>query len=253
MLKILVADSTIEMCAVISETFAERYSVSCCHNGKEALSLISSLKPDILWLDLNLPGMDGIAILQAITLAGIQPKVIAVVRQVTDYIQRSLSRFGVSYLVTKPCSIPAALMRIEDIAQRLILHPWSNMPDSSEMVYDALLMHGACGKRTGHRYLQAAVLLMMQDPGTMITKHLYPAVAAQCGGTKESVERAIRTAISTAWLRRDPQIWRLLFPDYTEGCPSNGVFISRLAQSLRKTAQRNEISLEPITWTEREA
>lgn len=253
MLKILVADSTKEMCAVISETFAGRYAVSTCHSGKEALSLLSSMKPDILWLDLNLPGMDGIAILQAISLAGIQPKVIAVVRHVTDYIQNSLSRFGVSYIVTKPCNIPAALMRIEDMAQSLILHPWEIVPDPTEMVYDALLMHGACGKRTGHSCLQTAVLLMMRDPGIMITKHLYPAVAAQCGGTKERVERAIRTAITAAWVGRDAQIWQLLFPDYTEGCPSNGVFISRIAQSLRKTAQRNGISLESKTAKIQEA
>ena len=46
------------------------------------------------------------------------------------------------------------------------------------------------------------------------------------------------------YAHRDAQIWQLLFSEYTECCPSNGVFISRLAQSLRKTAQRKEISMQ---------
>ena len=246
MLKILVADSTKEMCAVISETFADRYTVLTCHNGKEALSLLATMKPDVLWLDLNLPGMDGIAILQAISLAGVYPKVIAVVRHITDYILGSLSRFDVSYIVQKPYAVSAALMRIEDVAQSIMLQSLERMTDPNEMVYNALLMHGACGKRTGHICLQAAVLLMLENPDIMITKHLYPAVAAQCGGTKERVERAIRTAITAAWENRDVQIWQLLFSEYTECCPSNGVFILRLAQSLRKTAQRKGISVQNV-------
>ena len=253
MLKILVADGTKEMCTAISETFAQRYAVSTCHDGKQALSLISSLKPDILWLDLNLPGMDGIAILQAASLAGIYPKVIAVVRHVTDYILASLCRYDVSFIVTKPYAIPAALMRIEDVAQSLILQSREKLSDPVEMVYNALLMHSACGKRTGHACLQTAVLLMMQDPDIMITKHLYPAVAAQCGGTKDRVERAIRTAITAAWINRDVEIWNLLFADYTAHCPSNGVFISRLAQSLRKVALKNQMPMQNTVGMEKEA
>ena len=42
------------------------YRVSCASTGKEALSLASSLCPDIILLDLGLPDLDGMEIIQTI-------------------------------------------------------------------------------------------------------------------------------------------------------------------------------------------
>lgn len=240
MLKILVADSTQELCTALRETFDDRYEVAVCHNGKDALSMLYAMRPDILWLDLTLPGMDGISILQTAALAGIYPDVIVSLRQITDYIQNALSSFGVKYLVRKPVNLVAAMIRIEDLAQRHLQCTELSAVSIDALIYNRLLLHGACGRRAGHSCLEKALQIAVRNPGVIsaITKELYPAVAAVCGGTPERVERAIRIVITAAWANRDEQIWQMLFADYSGCCPSNGVFIARLAHSLINEKER---------------
>ena len=76
---------------------------------------------------------------------------------------------------------------------------------------------------------------MAKHPDMAITKELYPAVSALCGGDSDHVERTIRSAIGVAWRHRDHQLWQAYFPADPQGqCkkPSNGSFITRLAQTL---------------------
>lgn len=240
MLKILVADKSTEFCRAVENSFAGRYSVTSCEDGRKALELIGALQPDVLWLDLMLPRLDGITILQSITLAGIRPSVIAASSYISEYIQSNLFTLGVCYLLSKPFSISAALARIESVAWRR-QHPQMEFSeDPNERIYEMLLMLGVVGKRSGHLCLVEAVRQMVLDPQMQITKVLYPTVASICGGTPERVERALRGVISTAWECRDPYLWKLYFPESTERCPSNGAFIGKLADSVRWRLQEDE-------------
>ena len=75
----------------------------------------------------------------------------------------------------------------------------------------------------------------MRDPGQSVTKELYPAVAALCGGTAVQVERSMRSAIAAAWVRGDEQLWQMYFPGEAER-PTNTSFISRLADCVALAA-----------------
>ena len=216
-----------------------------CHNGEDALSMLYAVRPDILWLDLTLPGMDGISVLQAAAMAGIYPHTIMSVRQLNEYIHNAIIRLGVKYFVQKPVKLAAAMMRIEDLAQQQLQSTASSEMDMDAFVYNRLLLHGACGRRAGHSCLEKALQIAVRHPEMIsaITKELYPAVAAVCGGTPERVERAIRIVITAAWMNRDEQIWKMLFADYSTCCPSNGVFIARLAHSLLNEAERRKTAV----------
>lgn len=49
-----------------------------CGDGERALELVRSLSPDVLLLDLGLPGLDGLGVMQAIAAAGLTTRVLVV-------------------------------------------------------------------------------------------------------------------------------------------------------------------------------
>lgn len=58
-LKLLIVDDEIEIRQVLGEFFAEGYEVATAQDGREALALALTEKPDLILLDLRLPEIDG--------------------------------------------------------------------------------------------------------------------------------------------------------------------------------------------------
>lgn len=233
--KLLIADAAEDFRLALADALQGTYCVHVCQDGKDALALLHSFHPDILVLDLMLPELDGISLLQSAVDAGIHPMVLATTRFVSDYVLDAMDRFGVEYLMVKPCDIQAAAARISDLSQRL-RQPFSLQPDHRVSVTNLLLALGVPTKLRGYTYLREAVLLMARNPGQSITKELYPAVAAACDSAASHVERSIRSAITAAWEHRDDRYWQQYFRTGADGIlprPSNATFISRLADSLR--------------------
>lgn len=232
--KLLIADGNEEFRNELAELLHGAYHVRLCDEGKEALSLLHSFHPDILVLDLMLPGLDGISLLHAAAQDQICPIVLATVHFITDYISESVDRLGISYVMVKPCDIRATADRIQDLTQR-IHQPQITHPNPRTQVSNLLIALGILTKLRGYAYLREAILMIAQDPDQPITKVLYPAVGKICGSTKGQVERSIRSAIEKAWLNRDDRVWQMYFPPGSDGIipkPSNAVFISRIAESL---------------------
>lgn len=232
--KLLIADGTEEFRIALSEALRGAYYVKVCRDGQEALSLLRSFCPDILVLDLMLPGMDGISLLQAAAASGICPMVLATTKFISEYISESIDKLGVEYLMVKPCDIRSTVARIADLSQR-IRQPVLALPDPRSSVSNILVNLGIPTKLRGYTYLREAILMVAKNPEQSITKELYPAVAAICGDRGSNIERAIRTAIEKGWLKRDDRIWQLYFLPGADGIiprPSNAEFIHRLADRL---------------------
>ena len=235
MQKVLIADGTEELCIALAEHLQSRFQVITCREGNEALELIFSYRPDVLVLDLMLPGLDGISLLREAEAAGQLPIVLAITRFVNDYVIETLTQMGVGYIMRKPCDTMAAVERVTDLSSRT----WGERPSGYHRNSDAASMLRELGipeKRKGYRYLLEAVTLMAEDPMQAVTKELYPAVGKRCGVNKEQVERSIRGAIQTAWEKMDKSKWERYFPGDSTGKiqrPTNGEFISCLADRIR--------------------
>ena len=60
MTKILIVDDNENMCTTLADILEEKgYGVTAVHSGEEALDKVRNEKPDVILLDIKLPGMDG--------------------------------------------------------------------------------------------------------------------------------------------------------------------------------------------------
>ena len=229
MRKLLIADCNEEYRTALAAALNGQYHVLCCRSGSEAFTLLNQEHPDILVLDLMLPELDGLTLLERVSANGIRPMVLAATPILSDYVFSCAQRLGIAYLVRKPCSIEAIACRIQDLSCRLKAP--QPKEDPVNYVSSLLLSLNISTKHNGFAYLRESILLMAKDPAQSVTKMLYPAVAHICSCQKENVERSIRTALDKAWDKRDEEIWQKYFPNARQR-PSNAVFISRLAEAL---------------------
>ncbi len=233
-LKLMIADSSREFSDALTQLLSQAYHIRTTRDGMQALKELRSFSPDILVIDLMLPGLDGITLLQRAAQTGITPMVLATTRYLSDYILRMAEQLGIGYIMVKPCDVSAAAQRITDLHQRL--ENAFRIPDCPRSQISGLLLRlGISAKLRGYHYLREAVLLMAGDPKQSITKELYPAIAAQCSCTAIQIERSIRSALHTAWRHADCDVWQRYFPADDTGHiprPTNAAFISRLADLM---------------------
>lgn len=233
MLKLLIADGSEEFSLALADALGDNCQIRICANGKEVLTALHQDAPDVMLLDMMLPEIDGISLLQQAAAANICPMVLATSRFFNPYVLEMLEELGVGYVMRKPCDINATVARLKDLSQR-IRTPMKSQPDPRNTVSTLLLNLGIAPRLKGYACLREAVLLMTEDPVRSITKEIYPDVAKRLGGNKEQVEHVIRSAIQKAWVKRDVRVWESCFSQNCSGgkCPTNKEFICRLSDVL---------------------
>lgn len=230
--KVLIADPSEEFRSALYQAMTLNYHVKTCTSGTEALELLHSFLPDVLILDMMLPGLDGITLLQKAADEGICPAVLGVTRYASDYVIHAAQSMRVGYLMLKPCQTDAVLRRVADLAGQCEKREF-DQPETRSQVNNVLLKLGFSTKLKGYGYLREAVLIMANDPQQMLTKEIYPVIARQSGGNSKQVERSIRHAIEKAWEHRPEQVWQTFFPmENLTRRPTNGDVISCLANEM---------------------
>lgn len=227
---LLIADSNEEFAQALAQVLQKRYQVYYCTNGREALSLLRRIQPDIVVLDLMLPELDGISLLHTAAQEEVYPMVLAITDLVSEYILDSVRQLGIGYLMRKPCDVQATAARVGDLHQSL--HPQEPVQDPYSIMGDLLISMSLLPKHNGYHYVRECIVRSSHLPGQAVTKVLYPEVGSLFHAESTSVEHSIRTALAYAWKHRDPQVWEVYFPKCTQ-CPSNAVFISRMAEVIR--------------------
>ena len=234
MLKLLIADAVEEFCSALAEQVRGIYRIRICHEGQETLETILEYKPDLLVLDMMLPGLDGISILQEADRAGVRPVVLATTKFANDYMVGSAGKLGVGYMMVKPCKVKATAARLQDLTALLRADSLPR-PEPRSVVTNILKSLGIPTKLRGYSYLREAILEMLNRPGQSVTKELYPKVGKLCDANAVQVERSIRSAIEKAWARRDEASWRQYgLTGRAEGAlrPTNSEFIIQIADRL---------------------
>ena len=117
MKRLLIADAGEEFRVALQESLQEFYVIRTCREGHEALQMMGSFRPDVLILDLLLPGIDGVTLLQTAQKRGLQPTVLATTRFISDYMMDAMARLEVGYVIMKPCEIDAVAARLFDLTR----------------------------------------------------------------------------------------------------------------------------------------
>ena len=219
------------------------------HNGKEALELVQNNHVDVLILDIIMPHLDGIGVLEA--LAGMElkhkPHVIMLTAFGHESITRRAMELGAAYYILKPFDMEILPDRIRQLNCTAFAEgetPASVSKKAApriplkEEVTEIMHQIGIPAHIKGYLYLRQAIIMVVEDIDLLgsITKILYPEIAKYFDTTPSRVERAIRHAIEVAWARNNIDVIKKFF-GYTikteKGKPTNSEFIAMMADRLR--------------------
>ncbi len=181
-------------------------------NGDEGIKLIEKEKPDVVILDLILPNIDGIKILQTVNSFSIEKKPIFIVLSAINnerYQSLALAENIGAYFI-KPTDFSIIAERIVQLlfntlaVKKPVEDKQVNEGKSSyEAIIKSVIQNiGILPNLKGYAYLYQSVLLSINHPEYLdgyLTKILYPEIGKVFNTTGERVERSIRHAISKAW------------------------------------------------------
>ena len=237
--------------------------IGVAKDGKEAYEKVINLQPDVLLLDVIMPYLDGLGVLEKINATKIEKIptciMLSAVGQ-TKITQKAIS-LGAEYYVVKPFDIEILINRIRDIknykptptsttencytvretkTQYIEINEINkkNQENLEALVTNVIHEIGVPAHIKGYQYLREAIMMVVQDIDVInqITKQLYPEIAEKYKTTPSRVERAIRHAIEVAWARGQADAVENIF-GYTisaaKGKPTNSEFIAMIADKLR--------------------
>ena len=231
-------------------------------DGNEALDMIPNLMPDVVLMDVIMPHLDGIGVLEKLNMIKMNKRPICIMLSAVgqDKITRKAVELGAEYYVVKPFDIELLITRIRELKNyrpeqnnnfisRDIPVPkqqYIEIPRTSEkkeenleaLVTNVIHEVGVPAHIKGYQYLREAIIMVVNDIDVInqITKSLYPKIAGKFSTTPSRVERAIRHAIEVAWGRGQQEVVENIF-GYTisaaKGKPTNSEFIAMIADKLR--------------------
>ncbi len=265
-LNIAIAEDNPLMLELLSSILEEEDGfqvVGKADNGEDAYQMIMNTKPDIVLLDVIMPKLDGISVLEKIRAAYSgkdMPAVIMVTAAGNETVAAAAFRNGASYYILKPFDREVLLDKIRLVAEeRIHTKLVSVVREKSAEAYFAKgdyihqnleddvtqLLHGIGipAHIKGYQYLRDAIIISVEEKEMLVsvTKVLYPAIAKKHGTTASRVERAIRHAIEVAWSRGQLEMIHEIF-GYTvnsgKGKPTNSEFIALITDKIRLDYKR---------------
>lgn len=256
-IQVVIADDNREFGDILFEYLNNQNDievVGVARDGIEAFDLITSKMPDIAILDIIMPHLDGLGVLEKIGATPLSKRPLFIILSAVgqDKITQRALALGAEYYVVKPFDMDVLVSRIrqlKNVAQANVIRSDYNTeakplyqqgaPRNLEVEVTSIMHEiGVPAHIKGYQYLRDAIMMVVKDLDVInsITKLLYPTIAKEYNTTPSRVERAIRHAIEVAWSRGQVDTIDALF-GYTvnlgKGKPTNSEFIAMVADKLR--------------------
>ena len=236
------------------------FVIGKANNGADAISMIENTAPDVVLLDLIMPKMDGISVVEKLrgrNSSSKNPAYIILSAAGGEEMTDEAFRAGANYYMMKPFDKESLLNKIRHIGrlgERPVSGKMVELPSGreeksglsrEEYMEEHLetditkMLHelGIPAHIKGYQYLRDAISMVVEDQEMMgsVTKILYPAIAKRNQTTASRVERAIRHAIEVAWGRGKMETIDEVF-GYTistgKGKPTNSEFIALISDKI---------------------
>ena len=221
-LNIAIADDNERMVNLLGTLIrddSELELVGQADNGKDIYDIIKEKEPDVVLLDIIMPKVDGLTVMERVNQDSSMKKhpafiVISAVGQ--EQITEDAFNLGACYYIMKPFDNELILNRIKHFRDNRTRRPGAirkpEVQDFSvelknrnlEMDVTSIIHEiGVPAHIKGYQYLRDAIIMSVEDMEMLnsITKILYPTIAKKHQTTPSRVERAIRHAIEVAWSR----------------------------------------------------
>lgn len=257
-ISVLIADDNKDFCSILGEYLSNQEDVDVvgvAKDGIEAIDLVEETSPDVLVLDIIMPHLDGLGVLERLNVMDLEkfPKVIVLSAVGQDKITQRAINLGADYYVVKPFDFEIFMKRIRQVTGTvptkinkrrqaefsMQLSNSNNAPKSLEVKITNIIHEiGVPAHIKGYLYLREAIGMVVENIELLsaVTKELYPNIGKKFNTTASRVERAIRHAIEVAWGRGRMETINNLF-GYTvhtdKGKPTNSEFIAMVADKLR--------------------
>ena len=261
-LKIAIADDNermVEMLHTLIQTEEGMELVGTATDGEEAIEMIRKNMPDVVLLDLIMPKIDGLGVMEKLredqTLKKM-PAIMVMSAIGQERVTEDAFALGASYYIMKPFNNEMLLGRLRSFQKEgtqlkrpvCLSEPRDagmkyEEPDLEKEVTHMIHEIGVPAHIKGYQYLRDAILMTVKDMEMLssVTKILYPTIAKHYQTTPSRVERAIRHAIEVAWSRGKMDTIDELF-GYTvsngKGKPTNSEFIALISDRIRLENKR---------------
>ncbi len=246
-IKVVIVDCNSEYATklkTVVSTYEDIEVVGMESDGLKAERVIREKAPDVVVLDMILPGIDGIGLMEKQYEK--RPKFIMISSIKKEEIIANAINSGAEYYMIKPVDNDIIIDRIRQMVDNDVLARNAKITDIREKLEVDLeakvtgIIHevGVPAHIKGYQYLREAIIMTVNNMDLInsITKQLYPTVAKRYNTTPSRVERAIRHAIEVAWDRGDTDVLNSFF-GYTiasgKGKPTNSEFIAMISDKLR--------------------
>jgi len=255
-IKIIIADDNRNFCQMLQNYLQSQEDISIvgvANNGLEAMELIQTQEPDLIILDLVMPNLDGLGVLERINSRTTtpRPKIIMLTAFGQESLTHQAMMLGVDYFILKPFDLDILGKRIRSLTQDMSSAPAQFSSSASPIVTTVgsghnlvfevtTMMHqiGIPAHVKGYQFIRDAILMVVEDVSLLgaVTKELYPSIAKKYKSAPSRVERGIRHAIELAWERGQTETLKRIFGysmNIERQKPTNSEFIALLADKFR--------------------
>lgn len=262
-INVAIADDNQKMLQLLEHIIAnddELNVVGTAKDGEEAYRMIKDTEPDVVLLDLIMPQLDGIGVLDKVNSDKSikkHPEFIMISAIGSEEITDDAFQKGAVYYIMKPFENDVVIDRIKYVIRRrsvtksqerkvkdiyrennavsdMEAKPYNLEADVTAIIHEI----GVPAHIKGYQYLRDAIVMSVGDMEMLnsITKILYPTIAKKYQTTSSRVERAIRHAIEVAWSRGKMDTIDEMF-GYTihngKGKLTNSEFIALITDRIR--------------------
>lgn len=262
-LKVVIADDNRQFNMLLTEVFNSQPDfivVGNSYDGVETLKIVEELKPDLLMLDIIMPYLDGIGVIENLSAKKFKPNIIVISAVGQENISQKAVNMGALYYFVKPFDLNVMVERVrqlvlnlpvkkelpEEINQLSARNSISQIDLETE-VSEILKELGIPAHVRGYQFLRDAIIEATLDADLIngITKVLYPLIAEKYNTTPTRVERAIRHAIEISSTRGKVETLYKYFGYSTSqerGKTTNAEFIALISDKLRLKLKKSSMT-----------